>query len=60
MSLVCVCVCVCVRLGGEGGLSLLPNFQKEGALENLIFYRGVAAKSGGLFFRGGLQFLQKN
>ena len=43
----------CTPLSAEGGrLSLLPNFQKRGTWQDLKFQRGI-------FFSGGLQFLQK-
>ena len=47
-----------------GGLSLLPNFQKGGAWQNLSSQisgsqRVVAGKDRGDFFEGVLQFLHK-
>ena len=38
-------------MGGEGRLSLQPNFQKGGGLTELL--EGVAGKEEGDFFQGG-------
>ena len=46
--------------GGEGGVSLQPNFQKGGAWQDLNFKRGLLGKRGVTFFLGGLQLSYKN
>ena len=46
-------VCILSFLQGEGGVSLQPNFQKEGLDRTSTFRVGDAGKEGVTFFRGG-------
>ena len=40
-------------------MNVLPNFQKEGAWQDLNFKRGFAGKEGVTFFRGACKFYKK-
>ena len=46
-------MCTPFSAGGEGGLSLLPNFQKGGDLTGPPFLEGGCWEGGGDFFQGG-------
>ena len=46
--------------GGEGGVNLLPNFQKGGSLTGPQFLEGVCWERGGWLFSEGVKFFDKN